>query len=289
MMKKPRGFSLIELLVVVAIMAILAALLLPSLSKAKSKAQQTQCMNNVKQLTAAVIIYVSDYGKTVPDIVAGQTGGQTAGWALNLVDYYSKTTNLLLCPVSTRPASNAAGFFYNNGQGSVDTPWSRTFDNGLVRATVTSSYGFNGWFFTDTLNNPSASDGLNYLLPGGMPGSTGYFVRETTVKRPSETPLVSDQNWAECWPLETDPPYIDTFNGRPSTQKTYEMGRMAIVRHGSGHGGAFNGTVSQLPGAINVGCFDGHASLAKLPALWFNYYWHAQWDPSKVRNLSASQ
>jgi prepilin-type N-terminal cleavage/methylation domain-containing protein len=98
--QKDGGFTLIELLVVIAVIAILAALLLPALSGAKLKAQQTQCLSNIKQLTMANVMYCNDQKVYVGPLDPNNPNLSQGDWMGAMLAYYGKATNVLFCPLA---------------------------------------------------------------------------------------------------------------------------------------------------------------------------------------------
>ena len=68
------GFTLIELLVVIGIIAVMIAMLLPSLIKAREDARRVVCLSHVRQLTQAALLYAGDNGATLPEAASANTG-----------------------------------------------------------------------------------------------------------------------------------------------------------------------------------------------------------------------
>jgi type II secretory pathway pseudopilin PulG len=192
------AFTLVELLVLIAIIAILGALLLPALSRAKGAAQRTSCVNNLAQINKAVLLYATDNAETLP-AGAPIAGGPLATnhWGMfyrPLVQTYlglhgepSPRDKVFACPSDT--------FLY-------DFP-SLNYRSESVHDQVESqysSYGFSGANGAPNNSTPGLSNS-NY------PGVFGY--KTGSIKQPSKTLLALETAaffpWSWHQPLKLPP------------------------------------------------------------------------------------
>ena len=258
------GFTLIELLVVIAIIAILASLLLPALGGAKRRAQEVNCISNLRQMAQSSILYYGDFNTWVGPINTNDPTLSQGDWMGAMLKYYGNQTNVLNCPTANRINS----FGGANPRGTADTPWVWTTSS---PQQYSSSYGINKWLaIAPGLNNSAAHPEFLYIT-------------DSSVHNPDLAPVFLDAAFINLDPLESDQPpqnFYDPLLIPPGDPEG--MARACIARHGSQAAGAAPKSVlpgSVLPGMINFAFVDGHASSVKLQNLW-TLYWHLNWKAS---------
>ena len=128
-----RGFTLIELLVVIGIISILAAILLPALSRARESARRASCQNNMKQFGVIFKMYSGENKDSFPPPVRYFPGNFPDGGALGcmasfageaLYPEYLTDVNVVICPSDSRADSGDGWWIWPRG-------WTRRRDNGV--------------------------------------------------------------------------------------------------------------------------------------------------------------
>lgn len=168
MTHKSRGFTLIELLVVIAIIAILAAILFPVFARAREKARQATCLNNLRQLSTATLMYAQDYDETFPMSLYHASGVSYVFYHTQMP--YMKNSDIFVCP-SERDAITRAG---------LNARVFSMFGLPLAPGFEVASYNFNYAVFEDGPSKPP------------IPTPNHRVVTISEIPFPAETVMCSD-------------------------------------------------------------------------------------------------
>lgn len=141
-----RGFTLIELLVVVGVIAILAGMLMPALSKAKVKAHRVSCINNLRQLTLAWLMYANDHDRLPENYHFDPSGVlNTNTWIRGTMDdnpAYGQFEPGVLDSTNRNTIIGGKLYPYNQSAPIYRCPTDRSLTKGVPRVR---SYSINGW------------------------------------------------------------------------------------------------------------------------------------------------
>lgn len=243
----PAGFTLVELMVVVAILAILVAMLLPTLGAAKRNARRALCLTQEHQLLLGATQYtLANNGKF---FLHSCTWGEN--WQEHLRPYSGNMDKLKFCPSAPLPNPNPL----SGGFGTASLGWNgcsavpRAGDVLLKsgNAYLGGSYGFNAWLYSYAPADPYNPDDPNSKSKRGYPDTYA-------IAQPAQTPVFMDCTWIDTLIQSTDKKPVN-YDGSGQGQPTQ---RVCLDRHGR---------------AINIGFADGSSRTVSLSDL-YRQLWH---------------
>lgn len=226
--RAPLGFTVLELVVVVAIIALLVALLVPSLATVRDQARTTLCASNLRQLAMASILYSDEARGAAPPLAWWHEDPVVYWWGTNADDGVDHTASPLYKYLRSRL-----------GEGSVfecpAQPWGSYRPQGRARQ-ITSTYGYNGYYLS-----PAATPGWALQI-GRRPWQQLQSVRNPGVVFMFADTLMGDDH--DSLPSNNallDPPYL-------------------FVRKGKWRKNDYPTTAFRHRGQTNAACCDGHVA-----------------------------
>lgn len=284
------AFTLLELLVVIGIIALLASLLLPGLSRAKRAAHTAQCRGNLRQNTVSFKSALDDdEGRFIAPIdteaARSQRNAIQDWWERD----WGKTNQTWICPSARlkklanpppyKPYPSVKSTAAVVPPGTVDSAW---------RAWVW--FGWNGVptandRFTEAAGSYAMNTWVAPLLGWGRSDFEGQrlgFENEGQLQLPAQTPVSADSVFFAVRPEATDLPASNLQTG--SSGSPHGMNVLTVPRHGRAPSRVPQKYSAEdpLPGAINTSFYDGHVESVPLENLW-RLSWHRDYRAPEKR------
>lgn len=198
-MRGKQGFSLIELLTVIAIIAILAGIIFPVMGAVKNRAKLVQCMTNLHDIAVAVKMFQQD-NRRFPDSIAGYVETEDGGMVIplersknggGLYPEYIKAVKGFHCPLSATTSTSAAVRIVRDGE----TYWYYAYSSydvytpGVVTTTAEANYPY------DLRYNPkwakTVGDVDNYNTAANESDPAYDYKRQLRFRSPSDDTVVT--------------------------------------------------------------------------------------------------
>lgn len=245
-----KRFNLIELMVVIAILAIIVSILLPSLRRAREVSKTAVCKSNISQMNRAFLTYTRDDSNRLFNrslTPPNRDGRKGEFWTHRLEPYFG-TLDLIKCPSVNHEWDGIQGGHYF---GNAKEGWGAVTGNSFVHIrtgeATHGSYGMNGFLYKDFKDGSDREIGEN--------ADNEFYNNFYEIEDHAKTPLFTDMVWVDAWPRFEDQNPV-TMDGTTSDRRI-QLGRVFIDRHYSEkmNLGFVDGSARTIQ-SINVLMFD---------------------------------